>query len=392
MSLRTKQALILLLATVLPFALGGAAMAFVVAPAYRRLVSRTAEMETRRLAEHISWNLTRDIARLERLAAWSEVRRLAARVSVPQSGATRLQTLWPSLSADAPPLQSIFRGLVAQELRWTQERDLGALELIVTNARGQVVAASVKPEDYLQADEGWWRETFDQGTGRVYVSQVQHDPGLKTWVIEVAVPIYADGTPGSGAVGVLKMTLDAQRAFEDVRRVSGADSVQALLVDARGRVVISPDAGPVGRVLRPLPLHLLKNARSGAHVTRSGDDGELFAWAEVPLTPVAERSLVSAPTLYVVTGRSAEEAFGPVRAVHRWMLGIGLVTILVAVVLGYWLAEVLVVRQVRTLARGMRKLAEGDFDRAAAIARDLTRSDGCPERNGSDDPVLRSRN
>src|SRR3712207_6763008 len=115
MSLRTKQALILLLATVLPFAVGGAAMAFVVAPAYRRLVARTAEMETRRLSEHISWNLTRDIARLERLAAWNEVRRLAARVSVPQAGAARLQTLWPRLSTSSGPLRSIFEGLVAQE-------------------------------------------------------------------------------------------------------------------------------------------------------------------------------------------------------------------------------------------------------------------------------------
>ena len=39
MSLRTKQALILLLATVLPFGLGGAAVHFVVAPAYRRAVA-----------------------------------------------------------------------------------------------------------------------------------------------------------------------------------------------------------------------------------------------------------------------------------------------------------------------------------------------------------------
>jgi hypothetical protein len=38
---------------------------------------------------------------------------------------------------------------------------------------------------------------------------------------------------------------------------------------------------------------------------------------------------------------------------------------------GYWLAEVLMVRQIRRLAEGMRELALGDFSRAHAIADEL---------------------
>jgi len=62
--------------------------------------------------------------------------------------------------------------------------------------------------------------------------------------------------------------------------------------------------------------------------------------------------------------------------VHRWMLVIGLLTIAAAVGLGYWLADRLVVRHIRTLAAGMRELARGDFEEAAAIAERLTGSNG----------------
>jgi hypothetical protein len=377
MSLRTKQAIILLFATVLPFAIGAAAVAFVVAPAYRRVVRRAAEEDARRLAEHTAWNLAREVSRLQRLAAWTEVRRLAIQPPIPAERARALDRKWPSLPANAEALRPLVDNLVARELRWWQGTDANAVELFVTNTQGYLVAASGKTTDFIQSDEYWWRTAFARGQGRVYVSDIQYDGTARVWAIEIAAPIHIDAGEGSRVVGVMKITLNAPRAFQDVQRATVGQTGQAMLVSKRGRVVVSPEGGPP--LFEPIEfpeLFRLRVRPSDTQVWGEGDQADLYAWSRVPLMEQLDLASARTPILYVVTSRPTAEVFGPLRQVQRWMLVIAALTILLSIGLGYWLVEVLVVRQVRLLAAGMRELARGDFEEAESIAARLTQKNG----------------
>jgi hypothetical protein len=368
MSLRTKQAVILLLATVLPFAMGGAATLWVVVPAYRRIVFNASEGEARRLAEQMAWNLSREVVRLERLAAWDEVRRLAQRSSAGAAPAGPTQEQWGKLPDSSPLIRRALQNLVARELRWWQQTDPDAVELFATDAKGRIIAASGRTTDYEQADEHWWQTAFASGQGRVYVSEVVWDESARAWVLDIAVPIYADAVSGSRTVGVMKMSVDANRAFHNIRRFAPGTATAAL-VDAEGKMVVST-AGHRGM---PFPRRdrLFRDAVGSAQNGR-GEEASLYSWSRLPAGEYVDSPGSRVPVLYVVLERSAARTFAPLRDLNRLMLLIAGATILLAVALGWWLAEVLVVRQVRTLAEGMRELARGHFSRAAAIADDLT--------------------
>lgn len=372
MSLRMKQALILLVATVLPFALGWAAVALIVAPAYRQAVRNGTEEAARRLAESAARDLTRDVSRLERLAAWMELRRLVRVPPVSNEEATRLDQQWRRLPLDSPQVQRVLENPVSRELRWLHQTDASTAEILVTNRAGRVVAASTNPDDFVQSDENWWRQTYAGAQGRVFISDLFHDRSADVWAFDIAVPVYGEGAEGSPVIGTLKMTLDVGHAFKDLRTARVGEDGQALLVDANGQVLVSPgETEPLSRNIDGQAIGRLKRQWEGSMILGSGEEALLTSWSRVPIVDRLDQRTARVPRLYVVTQRSAAAAFGPLRKVHQWMLLIGLVTISFAVGLGYILVDRLVVRHIRVLAEGMRELSQGNFEKAAAIADDL---------------------
>jgi hypothetical protein len=374
MSLRTKQALILLLATVLPFAIGGAAMDLVVAPAYRKAVAQASREATQRVADHLAWDLARDVQRLQRLAGSPQVHRLAAVSPLTPDQAAARERRWPNLRAGTPEVDAVVLNPVSETLRWWQQTEASTAELILTNSAGQVVASSTRPARFGQGETPWWKRSFAGGKGSSFVSNVQRDPTTGSWGMTVALPVRA--TRDSPVVGVLKAHMDVARAFEDVTRSTVGTGGRARLVDSRGRIVIAPDRRtPLATSLSSLDVPRLRSAKSGVVTTR-GSDGELISWSRVPLAGQDSLGGARTPILYVVTSQAAEQAYGTLRNVQRWMLLISVATILLSVGAGYWLAEILVVRQVRELARGMRRLARGDFEGAHAVAERLVKTSG----------------
>jgi hypothetical protein len=271
----------------------------------------------------------------------------------------------------------VLTNAVARELYWWQQTDATAAEVFVTDARGRVIASSGRTSDDAQADEEWWQKAYADGKGRVYISQVSFDESARVWAVAIAVPVVADTTPRTRVVGVLKAELDVGRLFQDVTRAGMSGIDRALLVDGQGRIVVSSvPTRPLARTLRNPSVSRLQDGHAEYLVDRSED--ALLAWSPVPLDRLADQG-EAAGALYVVTRRSAAEAFGPLRRVQAWMLAIGFVTIAVTVAVGYYLADVLVVRQIRTLALGMRDLAGGDFVHARAVADRLLDGNGMPE-------------
>ena len=85
-----------------------------------------------------------------------------------------------------------------------QEAHDGFPELLVTDSRGLLVAASNKSSDYLQADEAWWLKTYDEGSG--HIGSLEYDQSARSESISVCVPIH--DPHGHRVIGVIKAVCD----------------------------------------------------------------------------------------------------------------------------------------------------------------------------------------
>ena len=111
-------------------------------------------------------------------------------------------------------------------------------EIIVTDREGRLVAASSATSDYIQSDETWWKEAFNDGTrGLVSVSDVLWDESTKSHAIEIAVPVTE--RPGERLVGVLKVVADARELLAVAAGVKSSTSGEAFLIREDGTIVFS---------------------------------------------------------------------------------------------------------------------------------------------------------
>jgi hypothetical protein len=100
------------------------------------------------------------------------------------------------------------------------------------------VAASSATSDYIQSDEAWWKESFNDGSrGLVSVSDVMWDESTKSHAIEIAVPVTE--RPGERLVGVLKVVADARELLAVAAGVKSSSTGEAVLMREDGTIVFS---------------------------------------------------------------------------------------------------------------------------------------------------------
>ena len=84
--------------------------------------------------------------------------------------------------------------------------------ITVTDQFGGTVAANVKPIDFEQGDEPWWRQSFKDGvTGRVVIEDVRFDPLTEINVLHIVVPVVNEAP--EEVIGVIGVAIDISDLF-----------------------------------------------------------------------------------------------------------------------------------------------------------------------------------
>ena len=79
---------------------------------------------------------------------------------------------------------------------------------------GRLVAASNVTSDYLQADDAWWSEAFDNGRGRIAVGDVNRDESAGVYAFEIAVPVSSEQSKEID--GVMKIVADSREMLAGI--------------------------------------------------------------------------------------------------------------------------------------------------------------------------------
>ena len=165
---------------------------------------------------HAIHSLVREV---QTLAVSSEVREaiVAGNASYPRSPeAVRrrirsIEQAWLEPRGDAT-VQRILSNPASRFLRRFVTINPAFRRITVTDRFGGTVAANVKPIDFEQGDEPWWRQSFKDGvTGRVVIEDVRFDPLTEINVLHIVVPVV-NAMPEE-VIGVIGVAIDISDLF-----------------------------------------------------------------------------------------------------------------------------------------------------------------------------------
>ena len=125
-----------------------------------------------------------DVSILARVPDVQAAAAAGSRTPLDVAKARETDTLWVSQPGATAARLGVLETTASQYLRDIVNNDQVYREIIVTDREGRIVAASSATSDYIQSDEAWWKEAFNDGArGLVSVSDVLWDESTKSHAI-----------------------------------------------------------------------------------------------------------------------------------------------------------------------------------------------------------------
>ena len=87
----------------------------------------------------------------------------------------------------AATVDEISNNSLSANLKDFMKRFPEQVEVFVTDVKGLNVAMTDRTSDYLQGDEGWWQQAYNNGQGKVFVDTVEYDESTKVYAMNIGV-------------------------------------------------------------------------------------------------------------------------------------------------------------------------------------------------------------
>lgn len=236
-----RRVLTAILLVALPFLLAGAAIVINIGQsrlqaAERARLSQIAEYTAAAVDAYVFRRIL-DAALLGRVP---EVRQAAAAANQTPADQARIAEIdreWQQSGAAVADRLKLLETPASRFLADLIKNDSIYREVLVTDRHGRLVAASNLTSDYMQADEDWWINAWDEGRGRVAVTDVRRDESARVYAFEVAVPIF---DPEDRQVsGIMKVVADSREMLVGIAGLELGSTGEAVLVRPDGSIVFS---------------------------------------------------------------------------------------------------------------------------------------------------------
>jgi hypothetical protein len=313
--------------------------------------ARLKDAQTQRLTEMAEYIASSTDAHMFRsildgavLARVPELREVAAAGSArpfDQRAAETLDRDWHRDSAATAKRLDLLNSAASRFLADLSRNDPVLREILVTDRFGRLVAASNVTSDYLQADEAWWSEAFDQGRGRIAVGDVKRDESAGVYAFEIAVPISSGKSEAID--GVLKIVADSREMLAGIGGAEFGSTSEAMLVRSNGSIVFArrphgPDDRFFGSEL--LREHLEAQARRKEAPAAISFDATDQTGTERRVVLAPSQLARSYPTLdwYVALSIERDELLAPFQSLIWYLMLTFALTAIAVLAIALWLS------------------------------------------------------
>ena len=359
MGLRGKFVFALLVSAVLPFLVG---LAVFETSGFRQLLNERGKLhhtEALHLAAELdqaadglgellqTW-LAADPALTEYVSARN--REAAQRPQDEVARETRaIEDVWPSQTPSDGLLRAVLSNPGAGSLHRFGALHPEVAEVLVTDARGRLIAATNKSSDFDQADEAWWRHGAALGKRGRWSDVLRFDASSRVFSQDVVVPLHEDGA----LAGIIKISMDVSSLFRKLgpRGAVTGEKWEVVLIDGRILAGSNHDFVSLREIVTPRTLGILHRDGGGWFLANDAK-GEAWMTGFTAIGPVN-----GPPTAHVLFSSRREDVVGPLRLRFLQIGGVAAVVILLCTLAGFHLVRRDILQPLSALRKAARSVA-----------------------------------
>gem|GEM_PF-2225804 len=248
-----------------------------------------------------------------------------------------LNEQWVLSSSRSGLVKSLLNTEASKELQQFISINTDIKKVILTDTFGALVAASGRTAEYYQADKPWWQKAYDNGKGKVYISNVDYDSSIQSWGINVAFPIQNEFDE---VLGICNAFLDNETVFNGLDRFRVGATGKAFLIDDAMRVLSSTPLKQHASILTSSSS--FKDLLQGKRTWTITKESYAFPYKQfLVAAPFNDELLLqNGIKWFVVITQDMDEVFDTLNVLYKKIVVLGLGMLVVIIPLGYWFGAI----------------------------------------------------
>ncbi len=114
---------------------------------------------------------------------------------------------WVSTPGVSDNMKALIGSACGMYLQKVQDSAPYFAEIFIMDNQGANVAMTDKTSDYWQGDEPKFTKAYNNGSGTIYISDVNFDDSTQTYLVHVSVPVM----DGEKTIGVITLGVDVNK-------------------------------------------------------------------------------------------------------------------------------------------------------------------------------------
>lgn len=220
------------------------------------------------------------------------------------------------------------------------------------------------PEYYYFGNEEWWQQAWNNGQGQIYLGNLRIVPGRLEATIDIVVPVRQPDA--DFARGLLRSRFKISSLSALVNTPPVGNTGEFLLVNNDGLIIHSPKQNQIGAQIAPAIAHHVRQSPVAWSVN-TGPDSAPIIHSHAALLPAAENNYLSNLGWTLIVQQPASEALTTAGQISTWVLGVGLLALVLAAVVGLVIARRLT-RPLEELTHSAAAIAQGQLDESVKLS------------------------
>jgi signal transduction histidine kinase len=274
----------------------------------------------------------------------------------------KMDKQWSQALSKGPVVDRYLNTLLSLRLKKFAETKGDIAEIFFTDKYGGLVVASTKTSDFYQADEDWWRKTFNKGKGGIFIGDMEFDESSNNWSITISVPVY---DKDAQVIGVCKAVYNTLRFSEVVSKFEIGSTGRAILFDNTGELICQSahkfmkDKSSILAEWKAInESQSEKSFLSSAYIRRGARNVFLASWTVIPYKGLLQQGV----KWFACVEQDTKEIFAGQELILLLYTTILFGILLVLSTYFSFLFVRLLIRPIEKMRLGMREIASGNLN------------------------------